>query len=157
MFLPFVVFRQTKSLKACREFSKRLIQGEFSLLCRLQPLSIDNHDPPDQGRALRCCAVSLEPRGLYLVHAPLTLLLWVGTHVPVSALVELFNTSCFSSLASGEVRDLGGGLYRRHARAITVTLHPPYRQYPTKTEMKWIYLNRKKIKIFQMHFNSGKM
>ncbi|KAF0034268.1 hypothetical protein F2P81_014334 [Scophthalmus maximus] len=68
------------------------------------PLSVENSEPPNPEQALRCCAVSLEPRGLYLVHTPLTLLLWVGTRVPASTLVELFNTSCFSSLPSGETK-----------------------------------------------------
>ncbi|XP_061586196.1 uncharacterized protein si:dkey-13n15.2 [Cololabis saira] len=56
------------------------------------------------GGHLRCCAASLEPRGLYLVDAPLALLLWVGIQVPACTLVELFNTSCFSSLPSGETK-----------------------------------------------------
>ncbi|GLD54386.1 protein transport protein Sec24C-like protein, partial [Lates japonicus] len=68
------------------------------------PLSVENSNPPNPENALRCCAASLEPRGLYLVHAPLTVLLWVGTQVPASTLVELFNSSCFSSLPSGETK-----------------------------------------------------
>ncbi|XP_035020897.1 protein transport protein Sec24C [Hippoglossus stenolepis] len=68
------------------------------------PLSAEDSIPPNPEQALRCRALSLEPRGLYLVHAPLTLLLWVGTQVPASTLVELFNTSCFSALSSGETK-----------------------------------------------------
>ncbi|KAM7391158.1 hypothetical protein PAMP_021869 [Pampus punctatissimus] len=68
------------------------------------PLSVDDRSPRNPEEALRCCAASLEPRGLYLVHAPIVLLLWVGTQVPVCTLVELFNTSCFSSLPSGETK-----------------------------------------------------
>ncbi|TMS04083.1 Protein transport protein Sec24C [Larimichthys crocea] len=68
------------------------------------PLSVDSTNSPNPEEALRCCAASLEPRGLYLIHAPLTLLLWVGTQVPACTLVELFNTSCFSSLPSGETK-----------------------------------------------------
>ncbi|XP_070690130.1 protein transport protein Sec24C [Pempheris klunzingeri] len=68
------------------------------------PLSGDSSSSPNPEEALRCSAASLEPRGLYLVHAPLTLLLWVGTQVPACTLVELFNTSCFSSLPSGETK-----------------------------------------------------
>ncbi|XP_041642619.1 protein transport protein Sec24C [Cheilinus undulatus] len=68
------------------------------------PLAVEDSSSPIQEEALRCCAASLEPRGLYLVHAPLTLLLWVGTQVSASTLVELFNTSCFSSLPSGETK-----------------------------------------------------
>ncbi|XP_072243466.1 protein transport protein Sec24C [Leuresthes tenuis] len=68
------------------------------------PLSVDSADPRLSEEALRCSAASLEPRGLYLVHAPLTLLLWVGAQVPACTLVELFNTNCFSSLPSGETK-----------------------------------------------------
>lgn len=68
------------------------------------PLSVDGSSPSNPEEVLRCCAASLEPRGLYLVHAPLTLLLWVGSQVPACTLVELFNTSCFSSLPSGETK-----------------------------------------------------
>ncbi|XP_040011714.1 protein transport protein Sec24C isoform X2 [Xiphias gladius] len=75
----------------------------YPLLLPLLP-STENSTPPKPEQALRCCAVSLEPRGLYLVHAPLALLLWVGAQVPASALVELFNTNCFSSLPSGETK-----------------------------------------------------
>nr|XP_046241591.1 protein transport protein Sec24C isoform X2 [Scatophagus argus] len=67
-------------------------------------LSVDGCSSPHADETLRCCAASLEPRGLYLVHAPLTLLLWVGTQVPAGTLVELFNTGCFSSLPSGETK-----------------------------------------------------
>nr|XP_019965819.1 PREDICTED: protein transport protein Sec24C-like isoform X2 [Paralichthys olivaceus] len=67
-------------------------------------LSAEDSNPPSPEQALRCRALSLEPRGLYLVHAPLTLLLWVGAQVPASTLVELFNTSCFSALSSGETK-----------------------------------------------------
>ncbi|XP_059193260.1 protein transport protein Sec24C [Centropristis striata] len=72
----------------------------------LLPLSlpVESSSSPLPEEALRCCAASLEPTGLYLVHAPLTLLLWVGTQVPACTLVELFNTSCFSSLPSGETK-----------------------------------------------------
>ncbi|XP_038560323.1 protein transport protein Sec24C-like [Micropterus salmoides] len=68
------------------------------------PLLLPLPNCPNREEALRCSAASLEPRGLYLVHTPLTLLLWVGTQVPVCTLVELFNTSCFSSLPSGETK-----------------------------------------------------
>ncbi|XP_075961174.1 protein transport protein Sec24C isoform X2 [Anarhichas minor] len=68
------------------------------------PLSVDSSCSPNPEEALRCCAASLEPGSLYLVHAPLTLLLWVGTQVPACTLVELFNASCFSSLPSGETK-----------------------------------------------------
>ncbi|KAM6930979.1 protein transport protein Sec24C [Xenentodon cancila] len=67
-------------------------------------LSGDSASCLTSGKALRCSAASLEPRGLYLVDAPLALLLWVGTQVSACTLVELFNTSCFSSLPSGETK-----------------------------------------------------
>ncbi|XP_028313311.1 protein transport protein Sec24C [Gouania willdenowi] len=55
-------------------------------------------------KALRCSATSLKPDGLYLLHSPLTLLLWVGLQVPACTLMELFNISCLSSLPSGETK-----------------------------------------------------
>lgn len=63
-------------------------------------------DPPEAEEPLRCSASSLKPTAVYLVHAPLALLLWVGAQVPADSLVQLFNTSCFFSLSSGEVRCL---------------------------------------------------
>nr|XP_015815958.2 protein transport protein Sec24C [Nothobranchius furzeri]XP_015815959.2 protein transport protein Sec24C [Nothobranchius furzeri] len=67
-------------------------------------LPVERSNPQKPEGALRCSAASLEPSGLYLIHAPLTLLLWVGSQVPACTLGELFNTSCFSSLPSGEVK-----------------------------------------------------
>ncbi|XP_034727343.1 protein transport protein Sec24C isoform X2 [Etheostoma cragini] len=67
-------------------------------------LSVDSSSSPNLEEALRCCASSLEARCLYLVNSPLTLLLWVGNQVPTCTMVELFNTSCFSSLPSGETK-----------------------------------------------------
>ncbi|XP_034727344.1 protein transport protein Sec24C isoform X3 [Etheostoma cragini] len=69
----------------------------------LLPLT-DSSSSPNLEEALRCCASSLEARCLYLVNSPLTLLLWVGNQVPTCTMVELFNTSCFSSLPSGETK-----------------------------------------------------
>ncbi|XP_076852265.1 protein transport protein Sec24C-like isoform X2 [Brachyhypopomus gauderio] len=57
--------------------------------------------PIDQG--LRCTVSSLCSEGLYLFFSPLEMLLWVGSRVPVQTLNQLFNTSCFTSLTSGEV------------------------------------------------------
>ncbi|XP_013866628.1 protein transport protein Sec24C isoform X2 [Austrofundulus limnaeus] len=68
------------------------------------PRSADGSKPPNPEEALRCTAASLEPGGLYLIHAPFSLLLWVGSQVPACTLAELFNTSCFSSLHSGETK-----------------------------------------------------
>nr|XP_040051121.1 protein transport protein Sec24C isoform X2 [Gasterosteus aculeatus aculeatus] len=69
------------------------------------PLSVDGAAfSPHAGEALRCCAASMEPGRLYLVHAPLTLLLWVGSRVPACTLMALFNAGCFSSLPSGETK-----------------------------------------------------
>lgn len=69
-----------------------------------QPLSAHSLNFFQPEEMLRCRATSLEPTGLYLLHAPLALLLWVGSQVPAHTLVELFNSSCFMSLPSGEVR-----------------------------------------------------
>ncbi|KAL6114841.1 uncharacterized protein ACO6RY_05514 [Pungitius sinensis] len=70
------------------------------------PLSVDaaSSSSAAPGEALRCCAASMEPGRLYLVHAPLTLLLWVGSRVPACTLMALFNAGCFSSLPSGETK-----------------------------------------------------
>ncbi|XP_029365902.1 protein transport protein Sec24C [Echeneis naucrates] len=68
------------------------------------PLSAESSALLKPENALRCSAASLEPKALYLIHAPLTLLLWVGSQVPASTLVELFNTTCFTSLPSGETK-----------------------------------------------------
>ncbi|KAM9393058.1 protein transport protein Sec24C [Pholidichthys leucotaenia] len=76
----------------------------FYPLLQPLPLSADISNPPDLEEVLRCSASSLEPRGLYVARTPLTLLMWVGTLVPASTLVQLFNTSCFSSLPSGETK-----------------------------------------------------
>uniref|UniRef100_A0A8C6USV5 Si:dkey-13n15.2 n=1 Tax=Neogobius melanostomus TaxID=47308 RepID=A0A8C6USV5_9GOBI len=67
-------------------------------------LTVDSSDPPKLNKAVRSCSASLDAEGLYLVNAPLTLLLWVGRQVPTWALMELFNTGCFSSLPSGETK-----------------------------------------------------
>lgn len=68
------------------------------------PLAANHSVSPPPPEALRCCAASLEPGCLYLIHAPLTLLLWVGDQVPSCTLVELFNNNCFSFLPSGETK-----------------------------------------------------
>uniref|UniRef100_H3DDV9 Si:dkey-13n15.2 n=1 Tax=Tetraodon nigroviridis TaxID=99883 RepID=H3DDV9_TETNG len=60
-------------------------------------------DPPEAEEPLRCSASSLKPTAVYLVRR-LALLLWVGAQVPADSLVQLFNTSCFFSLSSGETR-----------------------------------------------------
>ncbi|XP_069037867.1 protein transport protein Sec24C isoform X1 [Lepisosteus oculatus] len=52
--------------------------------------------------AVRCSGSSLDSRGLYLAHSSLALLLWVGEHVPLSVLSQLFNASSFSQLPCGE-------------------------------------------------------
>ncbi|XP_054895010.1 protein transport protein Sec24C isoform X2 [Poeciliopsis prolifica] len=81
--------------------TRSTVRHFYPLLLPLLP-SVDSSSPPYPEGALRCTSSSLDSRGLYLVHAPFTMLLWVGTQVPVGTLVELFNTSCFSSLPSGE-------------------------------------------------------
>ncbi|KAM4745708.1 protein transport protein Sec24C isoform 2-T2 [Anableps anableps] len=81
--------------------TRSTVRHFYPLLLPLLP-SVDSSSPPHTQGALRCTGSSLDSRGLYLVHAPFTVLLWVGTQVPASTLVELFNVSCFSSLPSGE-------------------------------------------------------
>ncbi|XP_036000083.1 protein transport protein Sec24C [Fundulus heteroclitus] len=73
----------------------------YPLLLPLLP-SVDSSSPPNPEGALRCSGSSLESSGVYLLHAPFTVLLWVGSQVPAATLVDLFNASCFSSLPSGE-------------------------------------------------------
>ncbi|XP_077377818.1 protein transport protein Sec24C [Festucalex cinctus] len=71
----------------------------------LMPLPLSSagnvKEEEDNEGALRCSAASLRPGGMYLLHAPHTLLLWVGAHVPACTLVELFNVT---SLPSGETK-----------------------------------------------------
>ncbi|XP_023198916.1 protein transport protein Sec24C-like isoform X3 [Xiphophorus maculatus] len=82
--------------------TRSTVRHFYPLLLPLLP-SVDSSSPPDPEGALRCTSSSLDSSGLYLVHAPFTVLLWVGTQVPAGTLVELFNASCFSSLPSGEL------------------------------------------------------
>ncbi|XP_022523251.2 protein transport protein Sec24C isoform X1 [Astyanax mexicanus] len=63
-----------------------------------EKFSMSSMDP-----AVRCSASSLQPDSLYLLFSPLTLLLWVGSTVSPQALTQLFNTTSFSSLVSGEI------------------------------------------------------
>ncbi|XP_032435491.1 protein transport protein Sec24C isoform X2 [Xiphophorus hellerii] len=81
--------------------TRSTVRHFYPLLLPLLP-SVDSSSPPDPEGALRCTSSNLDSSGLYLVHAPFTVLLWVGTQVPAGTLVELFNASCFSSLPSGE-------------------------------------------------------
>jgi len=74
------------------------------LFSPLQSVSADNANMPSLGEAVRCTVSSLDPGGLYLIYCPLALLLWVGSCVPPHTLLQLFNTSSFSYLTSGEVR-----------------------------------------------------
>lgn len=67
-------------------------------------LQVNSSDPPKVEEAVRCSSASLHAEGLYLVNAPLILLLWVGRQAPTRALMDLFNSSCFSSLPSGETK-----------------------------------------------------
>lgn len=59
---------------------------------------------PSVDVVLRCTASSLQSDGLYLLYSPLTLILWVGRQVSPQALTQLFNTTSFLSLTSGEVK-----------------------------------------------------
>ncbi|KAF4074319.1 hypothetical protein AMELA_G00238050 [Ameiurus melas] len=62
-------------------------------------------DPmPYKDVALRCSSSSLQSDGLYLLYSPLTLILWVGSQVSPQALTQLFNTTAFLSLTSGEIK-----------------------------------------------------
>ncbi|XP_035236344.1 LOW QUALITY PROTEIN: protein transport protein Sec24C [Anguilla anguilla] len=53
--------------------------------------------------AVRCSASSLDPGSLFLAHCSLSLFLWVGQGVPAHVLLQLFNTTCFSLLPSGQL------------------------------------------------------
>ncbi|XP_068166997.1 protein transport protein Sec24C [Antennarius striatus] len=90
----------------CQVLSMDVSETSTHFYPRLLPLpqSVDSTNSPNPEEDLRCCATSLEPTGLYLLHAPLTLLLWVGSQVPASTLAELFNTGCFFFLPSGETK-----------------------------------------------------
>ncbi|XP_061528440.1 protein transport protein Sec24C isoform X1 [Phycodurus eques] len=68
------------------------------------PLSRAGNVKEEEEGALRCSAASLRPGRMYLLHAPNTLLLWVGACVPACTLVELFNVRCLMSLPSGETK-----------------------------------------------------
>ncbi|XP_023813915.1 protein transport protein Sec24C-like isoform X2 [Oryzias latipes] len=70
----------------------------------LLPLLLSDGGGLSPGEPLRCTAASLQPTGLYLLHPPLILLLWVGSQVPACTLAQLFSAGCFSSLASGEIK-----------------------------------------------------
>ncbi|KAJ7993718.1 hypothetical protein DPEC_G00257580 [Dallia pectoralis] len=78
----------------------------YPLLLRLplQPADGDTSCLPGLAEAVRCRAASLDPGGLYLVHGPLVLLLWVGKDFPGPSLVQLFNIACLSALPSGETK-----------------------------------------------------
>uniref|UniRef100_A0A8C7XTV3 Si:dkey-13n15.2 n=1 Tax=Oryzias sinensis TaxID=183150 RepID=A0A8C7XTV3_9TELE len=70
----------------------------------LLPLLLSDGGGLSPGEPLRCTAASLQPMGLYLLHPPLILLLWVGRQVPACTLAQLFSAGCFSSLPSGEIK-----------------------------------------------------
>lgn len=92
-------------------------------LFHLQPVGGNTSSPLSLGEAVRCTAASLDHGGLYLVHGPLVLLLWVGHNIANTSLVQLFNITCLSTLPSGEVREGGGkkgGWVREKVRGETV-------------------------------------
>ncbi|XP_061673338.1 protein transport protein Sec24C [Syngnathoides biaculeatus] len=69
------------------------------------PLSLaGNVTKVEEEGALPCSAASLRPGGIFLLHAPNALLLWVGACVPACTLAELFNVRCLMSLPSGETK-----------------------------------------------------
>ncbi|KAI5613062.1 protein transport protein Sec24C [Silurus asotus] len=59
---------------------------------------------PSMDMALRDSASSLQSDRVYLLYSPLTLILWVGSQVSTQALTQLFNTTSFLSLTSGEIK-----------------------------------------------------
>ncbi|XP_062874101.1 protein transport protein Sec24C [Trichomycterus rosablanca] len=52
--------------------------------------------------AVRCSMSSLQSESVYLLYSPLNLLLWVGSRISPHTVTQLFNTTSFSSLTSGE-------------------------------------------------------
>ncbi|XP_053336461.1 protein transport protein Sec24C [Clarias gariepinus] len=81
-----------------------------STVAQLYPLvlpllaNIDGDSVSSVDAVLRCSSSSLQSDGLYLLYSPLTLILWVGSQVSAQALTQLFNTSSFLSLTSGEMK-----------------------------------------------------
>ncbi|KAB5528624.1 hypothetical protein PHYPO_G00142370 [Pangasianodon hypophthalmus] len=81
-----------------------------STVAQLYPLVLpllvnaERDSVPSMDVALRCSASSLQSDGLYLLYSPLTLILWVGSQVSHQALTQLFNTTSFLSLTSGEIK-----------------------------------------------------
>ncbi|XP_055743542.1 protein transport protein Sec24C [Salvelinus fontinalis] len=78
--------------------------GHFYPLLLPLPVGGNTSSPLSLGEAVRCTAASLDHGGLYLVHGPLVLLLWVGHNVSNTSLVQLFNITCLSTLPSGETK-----------------------------------------------------
>ncbi|XP_036454947.1 protein transport protein Sec24C [Colossoma macropomum] len=81
----------------------RSTAAQFYPLILPLPVNTEGCSVSSMQLAVRCSASSLQSESLYLLYCPLTLLLWVGSRVPPEALTQLFNTSCFSSLISGEI------------------------------------------------------
>lgn len=107
LLLPLVRPAKDVRVTAQIEKKKKNVRLQIGYVVSVCPfLQTPSVNPPRPEEALRCSAGSLKPAGLYLVHAPLALLLWVGAQVPACTLVQLFNTNCFFSLSSGEVRRL---------------------------------------------------
>ncbi|XP_060763294.1 protein transport protein Sec24C isoform X2 [Neoarius graeffei] len=81
-----------------------------STITQLYPLLLpllvntERDSVPSIDMALRCSASSLQSDSLYLLYSPLTLILWVGSQVSPQALIQLFNTTSFLSLTSGEIK-----------------------------------------------------
>ncbi|XP_045551267.1 protein transport protein Sec24C isoform X4 [Salmo salar] len=78
--------------------------GHFYPLLLPLPVGGNTSSPLSLGEAVRCTAASLDHGGLYLVHGPLVLLLWVGHNIANTSLVQLFNITCLSTLPSGETK-----------------------------------------------------
>lgn len=92
---------------------------------------------------LRCSASSLQSDGVYLLYSPLTLILWVGSQVSPQALIQLFNTTSFLSLTSGEVKQTCRKRLRqydvvlccvvvivRHFHVLVLQIKPPVQDNP---------------------------
>ncbi|XP_061116556.1 protein transport protein Sec24C [Conger conger] len=67
------------------------------------PMSSESVSALSAMERARCTASSLDPGRLYLAHCSLSLLLWVGLCVPSQTLLQLFNTTSFSLLPSGNL------------------------------------------------------
>lgn len=99
-FLILMLLRYAQ--KPLNDLSRSYVMETFTAVFQLENTVGDSM--PYKDVALRCSASSLQSDGLYLLYSPLTLILWVGSQVSPQALTQLFNTTAFLSLTSGEVK-----------------------------------------------------